>query len=160
MLDERVSDAQTRVAESKAKVKAAMKEIERLSAERVILERDVGKEKDKDTREDPRVLELYDWYTESLAIHKHASCLLSSVSPTENSLHLHYLLPITTLHPPTDVFIRLVFHPNTTNLADASVECAVIPEDGAMMAELVEVHRQMGDASGFVRAVLARVHAM
>lgn len=93
-------------------------------------------------------------------MHKHISSLQSAYSAAENELHLKYAVPTTTLNPPTDLFIRLVFHPNTHSLAAASVECPLIPEDGEMLAELIEVHVQTGDAPGLVRAVLARVHAM
>jgi len=75
--------------------------------------------------------------------------LISSHSPSENSLVLKYLVP------PCELTIILVFIPNTRQLAEAQVEGI----DDLDVAEVVDSHVLMNNVPGLVAAVLARARA-
>jgi len=142
--DEKVQDVNERVASVKEKVKEGAREVERLRVKRAEVEKDV-KTAEVEV-EDGRVVGLYDWFTASLDLHRSVHSLISSHSPSENSLVLTYLVP------PRELTITLLFIPNTRQLAEAKVEGI----DDIDVAEVVDSHVLMNDASGLVAAVLAR----
>jgi hypothetical protein len=90
--------------------------------------------------------QYYRRFTASLDLHRSIFSLISSRSPSENSLVLTYLVP------PRELTITLIFIPNTRQLAEARVEGI----ENIDVAEVVDSHVLMNDVPGLVGAVLAR----
>jgi len=147
--DEKVQDVNDRVASVKEKVKEGAKEVERLRMKRAEVEK--GMKTGEVEVEDGRVVGLYDWFTASLDLHRSILSLISSRSPSENSLVLTYLVPPRNL----ELTITLLFIPNTRQLAEAQVQGV----DDIDVAEVVDSHVLMNDVPGLVAAVLARARA-
>lgn len=87
-------------------------------------------------------------FSASLDLHRSIMSLVSSDSPSENSLVLTYSIP------PREVIITLVFIPNTRQLASAQVDGV----DEMDVAEVVDSHVLRNDVSGLVAAVLTSLN--
>ncbi|KIM91719.1 hypothetical protein PILCRDRAFT_828 [Piloderma croceum F 1598] len=145
--DEKVQGVNDRVASVKEKVKESAREVERLRVKRAEVEK--GVKTGEVEVEDGRVVGLYDWFTASLDLHRSIMSLISSHSPSENSLVLTYLIP------PRELTITLLFIPNTRQLAEAQVTGI----DDIDVAEVVDSHILTNDVPGLVAAVLVRARA-
>ncbi|KAI0790710.1 hypothetical protein C8Q75DRAFT_732828 [Abortiporus biennis] len=156
-LEDELTGLNDNIEELKGKVKEGAKEVERLRVERGDVERLVKKSEGEVG--DARVVELYDWFTASLELHKSLFSLKSFASPSENELHLTYALssPSTARTSSNHTYpfiIILLFIPNTRQLADAQIEGDIL--DGDEVAELIGAHVQSNDVAGLIAALLAR----
>lgn len=91
----------------------------------------------------------YARYTAAIALHQSILGLETFHVESENELQLVYRISSTP--EPHDLKVKLLFMPNTRQLADAEV--TGIDED---LAYLVDLHVRSNDAPGLLVAVLAR----
>ncbi|KAH9846268.1 hypothetical protein C2E23DRAFT_891034 [Lenzites betulinus] len=151
-LDDELQSVNAQVDDVKDRVKARAREVERLRVERADLEKTV--KAGQDEVQDGRVVGLYDWYTASLALYRVLVSLETSHSESENELHLSYAVTPRGISERRNIFIQLLFVPNSRQLADAHVEGLV--ED---IGDVVGAHVQANDVPGLIAAVLARARA-
>ncbi|KAH9965209.1 hypothetical protein BC827DRAFT_1126350 [Russula dissimulans] len=153
-----LEDESQRVNEKIARVKDAIKEgtveLDRLRTERATLEKTVAAHKVE--ADDGRAVDLCDWYTSSLALHRSLLNMESSRSISENELMLSYAID-----PPNNstktknhcvIVIVLLFLPNTRQLADVRVDGL----EGLDMASAIDSYVQANDVSGAIWHVLSR----
>ena len=93
-------------------------------------------------------------YTAALALHRSLLSLESAHSESENELHLTYNVTPRNSTEPRQIFIKLLFVPNSRQLADAQVEGLV--EDAG---DVIGAHVQANDVPRLIVAVLARARA-
>ncbi|KAI0364732.1 hypothetical protein BV20DRAFT_974137 [Pilatotrama ljubarskyi] len=151
-LDDELQQVNAQVEDVKERVKTGAREVERLRVERADLEKTV--KAGQDEIQDGRVVGLYDWYTVSLAFYRALVSLETSHSESENELHLSYAITPRGASKRREIFIKLLFVPNSRQLADAEVEGLV--ED---IGDVVGAHVQANDVPGLIAAVLARARA-
>ncbi|KAI0640798.1 hypothetical protein C8Q79DRAFT_995022 [Trametes meyenii] len=151
-LDDELQSVNGRVDEVKDRVKAGAREVERLRVERADLEKTV--KAGKEEIQDGRVVGLYDWYTASLALYRALVSLETSHFESENELHLSYIVTPPGTVDQKQIFVKLLFLPNSRQLADAEVEG--LAED---IGDVVGAHVQANDVPGLIAAVLARARA-
>jgi hypothetical protein len=153
-----LEDESQRVNEKIARVKGAIKEgtveIDRLRSEKAELEKKVATHKVE--ADDGRAVDLCDWYTSSLAIHRSLLNMQSSRSISENELVLSYAIDPPNRSAKTKnervVVIVLLFLPNTRQLADARIEGL----EGVDMTNVVDSYVQANDVPGLIWHVLLR----
>ncbi|PIL24886.1 hypothetical protein GSI_12773 [Ganoderma sinense ZZ0214-1] len=151
-LDDELQQVNAQVDDVKEKVKAGAREVERLRVERADLEKIVNAGQKE--VQDGRVVGLYDWYMAALALHRSLLSLESAHSESENELHLTYnIMPYGTTEP-RPIFIKLLFVPNSRQLADAQVE-GLLQDAG----DVIGAHVQANDVPRLIAAVLARARA-
>lgn len=92
-------------------------------------------------------------YTASLKLHKELFSLESHQAPSENELVLIYSLD-TPNNTKKRVIVKLLFVPNTRQLAEVEVEGI-----SAAVEEVVGMHIQANDVSGLIAALLALARA-
>lgn len=172
-LDDELQQVNAQVDTVKEQVKAGAREVERLRVERADLEKTVSAGQKE--VQDGRVVGLYDWcvalanscmgarnvhkgtrdrYTAALALHRSLLSLEEAHSESENELHLSYNV---TRHGTADlrrIFVKLLFVPNSRQLADAQVEG--LEEDSG---DVIGAHIQANDVPGLIGAILARARA-
>ncbi|KAJ8489345.1 hypothetical protein ONZ51_g2994 [Trametes cubensis] len=151
-LDDELQNVTARVEEVKERVMAGSREVERLRVERADLEKTV--KAGQDEVQDGRVVGLYDWFTASLALYRELVSLEASHFESENELHLSYVVTPTGSTERRKIFIKLLFVPNSRQLADAEV--AGLVED---IGDVVGAHVQANNVPGLIAAVLARARA-
>ena len=157
-VDEKVSTV-------KEDIKAKSKQLEVLRGRRAEVEKTRSSKVDE--IEDPRYAGLYDWcveslplsmkvktqphsrYTAAIALHQSILGLETFHLESENELQLVYR--ITSTPEPRELMVKLLFVPNTRQLADAEV--TGIDDD---LSYLVDLHVRSNDAPGLLVAVLAR----
>ncbi|KAI9060911.1 hypothetical protein FKP32DRAFT_994131 [Trametes sanguinea] len=151
-LDDELQAVNERVEHVKERVKAGAREVERLRVERADLEKTV--KTGQDEVQDGRVVGLYDWYTASLALYRALMSLETSHFESENELHLTYAVTPRGSTARRSVFIKLLFVPNSRQLADAEVS-GLVEEVG----DVIGAHVQANDVPGLIAAILARARA-
>ncbi|CDO73345.1 hypothetical protein BN946_scf185008.g108 [Trametes cinnabarina] len=151
-LDDELQAVNERVEDVKERVKAGAREVERLRVERADLEKTV--KAGQDEIQDGRVVGLYDWYTASLALYRALMSLETSHFESENELHLTYAVTPRGSTTRRNIFIKLLFVPNSRQLADAEV--AGLVED---VGDAIGAHVQANDVPGLIAAILARARA-
>ncbi|KAI5118490.1 hypothetical protein M0805_003522 [Coniferiporia weirii] len=163
-LDAQLSENAARVERVKEKVQDAARDVERLRVERTAKEEEVRQTKVEE--EDDRVVELYDWYTAALALHRSLFSLVSTKSVAENEVELTYevsssstSIPRLRIMKPTTFTLTLLFHPNTRTLADASIASPDPMISELNMSDLIGSHVQSNDVLGLVRGIMARLRA-
>ena len=75
-------------------------------------------------------------------------------SESENELHLAYLITPQDTDERRRIFIKLLFVPNSRQLADARVE-GLLEDSG----DVIGAHIQANDVPGLIAALLARARA-
>jgi hypothetical protein len=154
-----------KVSAVKEDTKAKAKQLEALRSQRAEVEKIRSSKVDE--VEDPRYAGLYDWYvdlpflpvkakthpwpryTAAIALHQSILGLETFHMESENELQLVY--KITSAPEPCELKVKLLFVPNTRQLADAEVTGI----DGDL-SWLVDLHVRSNDAPGLLVAVLAR----
>ncbi|KAF9652460.1 hypothetical protein BDM02DRAFT_3089128 [Thelephora ganbajun] len=136
-----------KVSAVKEDIKAKSKRLEALRSQRAEFEKIRSSKVDE--VEDPRYAGLYDWYTAAIALHQSILGLETFRVESENELQLIYRINSTP--EPHKLKVKLLFMPNTRQLADAEV--TGIDED---LGYLVDLHVRSNDAPGLLVAVLAR----
>jgi len=149
----------------KEEIKVKSKQVEALRSQRAEVEKIRSSKVDE--VEDPRYAGLYDWYvqyrssfhegqnspwhryTAAIALHQSILGLEAFHLESENELQLVYR--ITSTPEPLELKVKLLFVPNTRQLADAEV--MGIDED---LSHLVDLHVRSNDAPGLLVAVIAR----
>ncbi|EJF64414.1 hypothetical protein DICSQDRAFT_153431 [Dichomitus squalens LYAD-421 SS1] len=172
-LGDELEQVNAQVEEVKEKVKAGAREVERLRVERADLEKTVSAGQKE--VQDGRVVGLYDWcvclvcrsvrdgqrfrssfrrYTAALALHRSLLSLESAHSESENELHLTYNITPRGSTDSRQVFIKLLFVPNSRQLADAQVEGLILD-----VGDVIGAHVQANDVPRLIAAVLSRARA-
>ncbi|KAI0087446.1 hypothetical protein BDY19DRAFT_955811 [Irpex rosettiformis] len=153
-LQDKLQSLEEQIDGVKEKVKVGAREVERLRVERAEVDKLVKQSRSE--IEDGRVLELCDWYSTSLRLHKSLYSLKTYISPSENELHLSYAIASTTGRASHNISVTLLFLPNTRQLADARI--AGLPSNSDM-SDVIGARIQSNDVPGLVAAVLARARA-
>ncbi|RPD64118.1 hypothetical protein L227DRAFT_571695 [Lentinus tigrinus ALCF2SS1-6] len=151
-LDDELQQVNTQVDTVKERVKAGAVEVERLRVERAELEKQVNAGQKE--VQDGRVVGLYDWYTVALSLHRTMLDLETAHSESENELHLTYAVTPVGSTERRQIFIKLLFLPNSRMLGEVQVEG--LSED---VEDVVGAHLQANDVPGLIAAVLARARA-
>ncbi|KAI0697017.1 hypothetical protein BC835DRAFT_802879 [Cytidiella melzeri] len=142
------------VNEVEEKVKIGAREVERLRVDRAEVDKLVKQSKSE--VEDGRVLELCDWYSTAVRLHKSLHSLKFFTSSSENELRLSYAISSTTGRATHDISITFLFVPNTRQLADARITGLPSNSD---MSDVIGARIQSNDVPGLIAAVLARARA-
>ena len=145
-------------------IKAKSKKLEALRSQRAEAEK-IRSSKVEEV-EDPRYAGLYDWYAEFLspavkethhrsrytaAIALHQSILGLEVFHVESENELQLTYRIISTPEPYELKVKLLFVPNTRQLADA--EITGVDED---LSDLVDQHVRSNDPPGLLVAVLGQ----
>lgn len=136
-----------KVSAVKEDIKAKSRQLEALRSQRAELEKIRSSKVDE--VEDPRYAGLYDWYTAAISLHQSILGLETFHAESENELQLVYR--ITQTPEPRELKVKLLFMPNTRQLADAEITGI----DGDL-SYLVDLHVRSNDAPGLLVAVLAQ----
>ena len=90
----------------------------------------------------------------ALALHRSLLSLETAHSESENELHLSYNVVTRDTATRRQIFLKLLFVPNSRQLADAQVEG--LEED---VGDVIGAHIQANDVPGLIAAVLSRARA-
>ncbi|KAH9940819.1 uncharacterized protein BXZ73DRAFT_42544 [Epithele typhae] len=181
-LDDELQRVNGEVDAVKERVKHGARDVERLRVERAELEKTVSAGQRE--VQDGRVVGLYDWcvcvsecwrrppvgvgshegrsadatvadrYTAALRLHRSLMSLEETHAESENELHLTYGVVPQEGGERRRIAVKLLFVPNTRQLADAQVEG--LSEDAG---DVVGAHIQANDVPGLIAALLARARA-
>ncbi|KAI0266562.1 hypothetical protein BC834DRAFT_875183 [Gloeopeniophorella convolvens] len=153
-LEDELQRVNEKVAHVKDAVKEGTKEMDRLRSEKADVERKVTAHKVE--ADDGRAVDLCDWYTSSLALHRSLFRMRAFQSISENELKLTYAIEptgdTTKAKGSRVVGIILLFVPNTRQLADVRIEGL----DGVDMANAVDACVQANDVPGLIWQILSR----
>lgn len=149
-LDDELQGLEKGIDESKGKIKAGMREVERLRGvekERIAELELVGKECGD---EDPGLGKFYDWLQVGLAAHRSLLSVESSRAESENELRLTYHITSPFSKVPQELVLTLLSVPNTRQLASASAHLDGVEID---LGDIIHAAVQANDPSSLVWAV-------
>ncbi|KAI0254620.1 hypothetical protein BJV78DRAFT_1185694 [Lactifluus subvellereus] len=154
MLEDELQSINGKVAHVKDALKEGTVEMDIMRSEKAELEKKVAAHKIE--ADDGRAVDLCDWYTSSLALHRSLFNMQSSQSISENELKLSYAVDPPNSSAKTKssrvIVIVLLFLPNTQQLADVRIEGL----EGVDMTNAVDSYVQANDVPGLIWHVLSR----
>ncbi|KAF8504430.1 hypothetical protein F5888DRAFT_1655714 [Russula emetica] len=154
MLEDKSQYVNEKIGRAKDAIKECTVEMDRLRSEKAELEKKVATHKVE--ADDGRAVDLCDWYTSSLAIHRSLLNMQSCRSISENELVLSYAIDPPNKFAKTKnervIVIVLLFLPNTRQLADVRIEGL----EGVDMTNVVDSCVQANDVPGLIWHVLSR----
>ncbi|KAF8333307.1 hypothetical protein F5887DRAFT_1140182 [Amanita rubescens] len=152
-LHDEVQATSKKVQATRERVKSGGLQLENSKMERAEAEKAVKLAKvDED---DGKLVPLYDWYTESLTLHRFTQGLHESHTASENELRLTYNVASSPSDNPILIVISLIFAPDTRHLAAAEV--TGLNSLGVDVGEVIDKHIQTNDVRGLIADVLSHV---